>query len=113
MTRSSSAESQFGIGMIHLTACDGVRSATTRFPLLVGETMTNDTILPPCAATGPLGNGSTTLTTKNLRLQQVYASALFPPVALVITELRFRRSRTQPAFETVVPDLEIRLSTSV
>jgi len=71
-------------------------------------------IVPPSVANVTAGYGSGTLSAPNLRIQEVYGSANFPPdTAMWITELCYRPDLVfGNAFNTTVNDIQINLSTT-
>ncbi|MEY2410435.1 MAG: acid phosphatase type 7, partial [Verrucomicrobiota bacterium] len=74
----------------------------------------NTLILPPSVAPIAGGYGAGTLRAANLRLQEVYGAANFPPnFAFWITELRFRPDASLgSAFNTTVGNIQVNLSTT-
>jgi cytochrome c peroxidase len=106
------APGQSGIATISLSATDGARSVTTSFRLLVGKTIEPSIVVPPGSANADASGYSGTLATRNLRLQEVYASEPWPAAPVVINEIRFRRDYTQFPFQTTLANLQLRLSTT-
>ena len=83
---------------------------TNSTPPVTGNTL----IVPPSVASVAGGYGAGTLRSANLRLQEVYGAANFPPnIAFWITELRFRPDATfGSAFNTTVGNIQVNLSTT-
>ena len=77
--------------------------------------VTGDKLIVPTSVAGVAGGyGAGTLRAANLRLQEVYGAANFPPnAAFWITELRFRPDATFGGpFNTTVGNIQINLSTT-
>ena len=70
-------------------------------------------VVPTSLAENDSPYGAGTLRAAGYRLQEVYGAENFPAAPLVITELRYRPDATYGfAFDTIVADLQIHLSTT-
>jgi hypothetical protein len=100
----SSSDLSFALELLVIT------NAPTPPPPPAGSTL----IVPPSVANVTAAYGAGTLRAANLRLQEVYGSANFPPgLAFWITELRFRPDAVSgSAFATTIGNIQINLSTT-
>lgn len=85
--------------------------STTSAVAVLTVTNVSTIVVHPGYAQQDAGAGSSTLL-DNIRLQEVYSSALFPPGQILITELRWRPSAAGHPSSTVISDLQLNLSTT-